>query len=99
MPIENFYRLLGHPSYALTRATAERMGLTLKGTAEICESCDLAKIRANSIKAEELQVSREKGTYSALTYHLQVILPQTGRSTGYDYLTKMNPFTDESRLP
>ena len=61
MPIEKFHRPLAHPSYALTRATAERMGITLTGMTEKYDTNNLAKIRAKSIKAEEPQVSLEKG--------------------------------------
>ena len=34
MPMEKFHWLLGHPSYALTRATAERLGFSLMEGAE-----------------------------------------------------------------
>ena len=61
MHIEDFHRLLGHPSEAKTRDTATWMNIELFGRLDKCESCNLGKAKRKKIAKEAQNKSKIPG--------------------------------------
>ena len=61
MHIEDFHRLLGHPSEAKTRDTATWMNIELFGRLDKCEACNLGKPKRKKIAKEAQNKSKIPG--------------------------------------
>ena len=59
--IMRFHEMLGHTSEALTRTTAKKMGIRLKGVFRHCDGCALGKMRKKNIAKEKIPNAPRNG--------------------------------------
>ncbi len=59
--INQYHKALGHPSEAITRATAHAEGILLKGNFSPCEDCALGKARQANVSKKAVPRSTNKG--------------------------------------
>ena len=54
---KKFHAWLGHPSVAVTKATAEEMGIELMGTVGFCRACTEGKARPERLDHNQAERS------------------------------------------
>ncbi len=59
--INEYHKALGHPSEAITHATAQAEGILLKGNFSPCEDCALGKARQTNVSKKAVPGSTNKG--------------------------------------
>ncbi len=59
--IMKFHEMLGHASETLTRSTAKKMGIRLKGDFRHCDGCALGKMRKKNIAKEKVPNAPRNG--------------------------------------
>ncbi len=59
--INEYHKALGHPSEAITCASAHAEGVSLKGNFNPCEDCALGKARQNNVSKKAVPRSTNKG--------------------------------------
>ena len=47
--MNEFHDMLGHPSYQITKATADKMKIKITGKMMRCEHCDVSKMTKKNI--------------------------------------------------
>ena len=60
MEFELFHKILGHPNYEATKATADKMGIKLKGEKNECEICCISKIKKKKLNKISLNKATSK---------------------------------------
>jgi len=61
LDVNKFHQTIGHANEQVTRATAQQLGIALRGTFEKCENCAISKIKKENIPKASVIKAKVKG--------------------------------------
>jgi len=83
LDINKFHQTIGHANEQVTRATAQQLGIALRGTFEKYENCAISKIQRKNIPKGSINKSKDKGR----RVYLDISSIQTNSYGGSKYWT------------